>query len=215
LTVLAVGRLAFAAVLPGPSRSTNITLTYDNQRLVVANRAANTVSVIQVRNSANQDTAIKLAEIPVGIEPECVAISPDNQRAFVTNGMDGTVSVISLVNYTVLATIPVGTEPRGCALTPSGGTLYVANHTSANVSVINTTTYQVRKTIPLNGNPYDVTITDFGNGNDDAETIWVTDFFARLIPGGPSEGFDTGKQGIVWALPSPTRTLSIPFRYCR
>jgi YVTN family beta-propeller protein len=201
LTVLAVGRLAFAAVLPGPSRATNIALTYDDKRLVVANRDTNTVSVIQVRNSANQDTAIKLAEIPVGIEPSCVAITPDNKRAFVTNSVDGTVSAISLVNYTVLATIPVGTEPRGCALTPSGGTLYVANHTSASASVINTTTYQVRKTIPLNGNPYDVTITNFGNGNDDAETIWVTDFFARLIPGGPGEGFDTGKRGIVWALP--------------
>jgi YVTN family beta-propeller protein len=102
----------------------------------------------------------------------------------------------------VIATIPVGTEPRGCALTPSGGTLYVANHTSANVSVINTTTYLVRKTIgPLSGNPYGVTITNFGHGNDDAETIWVTDFFARLISGGPGEGFDTGKQDIVWALP--------------
>ena len=48
----------------------------------------------------------KLAEIPVGLEPRCVAIAPDNQRAFVTNAVDGTVSVVSLVNFTVLATIP-------------------------------------------------------------------------------------------------------------
>jgi YVTN family beta-propeller protein len=205
-----MGRLAFAAVLPGPSRSTNIALTYDDKRLVVANRDTNTVSVIQVRDSANHDTAIKLAEIPVGIEPECVAITPDNQRAFVTNGVDGTVSAISLVNYTVLATIPVGTEPRGCALTPSGGTLYVANHTSANVTAINTATYQIKRTIPLSGHPYNVTISDNGNGNDLAETIWVTDFFARLIPGGPGEGFDTGKQGIVWAIPFiNTRLLAV------
>jgi hypothetical protein len=36
--------LACAAVLPGPSRSTNIALTYDNKRLVVANRDKNTIS---------------------------------------------------------------------------------------------------------------------------------------------------------------------------
>jgi len=104
-TVLTVGGLACAAGLPGPSHSTNIALTYDNTRLVVANREANTVSVIQVRDSANRDTAIKLAEMPVGIEPECVAITPDNQRAFVTNGVHGTVSVINLVNFRILGTI--------------------------------------------------------------------------------------------------------------
>jgi YVTN family beta-propeller protein len=192
---------AEAAILPGPSQSTTIALTYDNRRVVVANPEANTISVIQVRNALNQDSFIKLAEIPVGNEPRCVAITPDNQRAFVTNAVDGTVSAVSLVRFAVLATIPVGTEPRGCALTPSGGTLYVANHTSGNVSVINTATYVVRKTIPLSGNPYAVAISDFGKGNDFAETIFVTDFFAHLVPGGPGEGFDTGKRGIIWALP--------------
>jgi YVTN family beta-propeller protein len=202
LVILLAGPTAFAtAVLPGPSHSTNIALTYDNTRLVVANRDADTVSVIQVRDSQGQDSFSKLAEVPVGIEPHCVAVTPDNQRVFVTNAVDGTVSAVSLVNYRVLATIPVGTEPRGCALTPSGGTLYVANHTSASVSVINTSTYVVTKTIPLGGNPYAVAITNFGHGNDNAETIWVTDFFGRLVPGGPGEGFDTGKRGIVWALP--------------
>jgi YVTN family beta-propeller protein len=190
------GRAALAAVLPGPSHSTTIALTYDDTRVVVANRDVNTVSVIQVGNGLT-DLHNKLAEIPVGIEPECVAITPDNKRAFVTNAVDGTVSDISLVNFTVLKTIPVGTEPRGCALTPSGGTLYVANHTSGTVSVINTTNDTVSNTITLGGNPYAVAITDFGHGTDTAETIFVTDFFAHPI--GRGEGFDTGKQGIVWA----------------
>ena len=195
---------AFAGppVLPGPSHSTNIALTYDNTRVVVANRDVNTVSVIQVRKAGPGpivDQRIKLAEIPVGIEPHCVAISPDNSKAFVTNAVDGTVSVISLVNYTVLATIQVGTEPRGCALTPSGNVLYVANHTSGTVSIINTTSYTVIKTVYTGGNPYAVAITDFGHGNDTEETIWVTDFFAHPI--GKGEGFDTGKEGKVFVFP--------------
>jgi YVTN family beta-propeller protein len=202
IITLVTSQVAFAiAVLPGPSHSTNIALTYDNTRVVVANRAVNTISVIQVRNSKGQDSFVKLAEIPVGIEPECVAITPDNARVFVTNGVDGTVSAVSLVTFRTLATIRVGTEPRGCALTPSGGSLFVANFNSANVSEINTTTYQVTNTIPLSGHPYAVAISDNGNGNDNAETIWITDFFARLIPEGPGEGFDTGKFGLVWAIP--------------
>src|SRR5271165_6013033 len=87
------GHAALAAVLPGPSHSTNIALTYDNTRVVVANRDLNTVSVIRVR-SGSADVNVKLAEIPVGIEPHCVAITPDNSRAFVTNAVDGTVSAI-------------------------------------------------------------------------------------------------------------------------
>jgi YVTN family beta-propeller protein len=201
LAVLAVGRLAFAAVLPGPSRSTNIALTYDDQRVVVANRDTNTISVIQVRNTAKQDTIIKLAEVPVGIEPRCVAITPDNQRAFVTNSVDGTVSAVSLVNFTTLATISVGNEPRGCALTPSGRYLFVANHTSGTVSVIDTTTYTISQTLTFGGHPNAIAITNNGHGNDQVETIFVTDFFAHLIPGGPGEGFDSGKQGVVWAFP--------------
>jgi hypothetical protein len=74
IAMLLLGRAAFAAaVLPGPSHSTNVALTYDNKRLVVANREADTVSVIAVRDTMNHDIRQKLAEIPVGIEPRCVA----------------------------------------------------------------------------------------------------------------------------------------------
>jgi hypothetical protein len=69
---------AEAATFTRPSRSTTIALTTDNRRLVVVNRETNSVSVIRVRNFEGEDTSIKLAEIPVGIEPRCVALSPNN-----------------------------------------------------------------------------------------------------------------------------------------
>src|SRR5215470_15737572 len=87
-----VGLLAVGAMLAGslwhprplsavtsatPTRSTTIALTRDNQRLVVVNRETNTVSVIQVR-SAGTDVANKLAEIAVGNDPRCVALTPDD-----------------------------------------------------------------------------------------------------------------------------------------
>jgi YVTN family beta-propeller protein len=115
--------------------------------------------------------------------------------------VDGTVTAISLVNFAVLATIRVGTEPRGCALTPSGNFLSVANHTSASVSIINTATYVVSRTVNLVGNPYAIAITNNGHGNDSVEKVFVTDFFAHLVPGVPGEGFDTGKRGIIWEFP--------------
>lgn len=138
----------------------------------------------------------KVAEIPVGQEPHCVAVDARGGDIFVTNGADGTVSVISPETRWVIRTIPVGTEPRGCAMTPDGERLFVANHTAGTVSIINTSRRRVIGTVNVGGNPFAIAITD-GRGNN--ERVFVTDFYARLIPppAGPGEGFDTGKQGIV------------------
>ena len=98
-----------------PSRSTTIALTSDDPRLVVVNREANTVSIIRVKDAANNDVSVKLAEIGVGLEPRCVAVHPNDEVAYVTNGISATVSVVDLVPGRVVREVPTGTEPRGCA----------------------------------------------------------------------------------------------------
>jgi hypothetical protein len=45
--------------------------------------------------------------------------------------------------------------------------------------------------------PTAVAITNDGDADDQDERGFVSQFFAELIPGGPGEGFDTGKQGVV------------------
>lgn len=187
---------------PGPTRSTTIALTSDDRYVVLANREANTVSVIEVRTAAGADAANKIAEIGVGDEPRFVAVSPENFEAFVTNTVSGTVSVISLAGddaFQVVADIPVGAEPRGCALTPNGTRLYVANHTAGTVSVIDTKTRSVVDTIDVGGEPQAIAISNDGDNSDSDETVFVTRFYAELIPGGPGEAFDDGKQGVVVA----------------
>ena len=73
----------------------------------------------------------------------------------------------------------------------------MANHTAGTISVIDTSTRTVIDTIEVGGNPTAIAITDDGDKTDDDERVFVTQFFAELIPGGPGEGFDEGKQGIV------------------
>ncbi|PYM03510.1 MAG: hypothetical protein DMD82_16740 [Candidatus Rokuibacteriota bacterium] len=114
------------------------------------------MSVFRVAEDANT----KVAEIPVGKEPWCVAITSGKQqghdgrkkrhdddddddddedvKVYVTNMVSGTVSVIDAEKKRVVETIRVGTEPFGCALTPGGRRLYVANQSSGTVSVIDT-----------------------------------------------------------------------------
>jgi YVTN family beta-propeller protein len=197
--------------LDTPSRSTTIALTSDDQRLVVVNREAHSVSVIQVRDKNGNDVAVKLAEIPVGLEPRCVAVHPSDREAYVTNGISGTVSVVSLKDLRLVTTIPnVGTEPRGCALTPNGRLLYVANHTEGTVSIIATDSRLVVGKVPVGRNPTAIAISNDGDADDTDEKVFVTEFFAELSPdfmdpfqlGG--EARDLGKRGAVYAFPAGT-----------
>ncbi len=223
LGALFVGSLVFlpskparsqGAVLATPSRSTTIALTSDDRTLVVVNRETNSLSVIQVRDAGGADIATKLTEVAVGQDPRCVAVSPDDREAYVTNSASGTVSVIALAgaNSRVVAEIPVGTEPRGCAMTPNGQALLVADHTGGTVSAIDPPSRRVLGSLTVGGNPNAIAITNNGDNRDADETVFVTQFFAELIPGGPGEGFDTGKRGVILAFPltSPFGITRIP-----
>jgi YVTN family beta-propeller protein len=101
---------------------------------------AGTVSVIDTASNTVVGTPI-----PVGGEPEGVAVTPDGKHAYVTNAAFsiGSVSVIDTAANTVGDTIPVGTAPFGVAVTPDGKDAYVANLEDNTVSVIDTATNTV------------------------------------------------------------------------
>src|SRR5262249_30787754 len=192
-----------------PSHSTTIALTSSEEQVVVVNREANSVSIIQVKDKNGNDIGTKIAEIGVGEEPRCVAVHPNDAVAYVTNAISGTVSVVDLTERRVVATIPVGIEPRGCALTPNGTLLYVANHTEGTVSILSTgnplnpTPFG---TVEVGRNPTALAITNNGNDNDADETVFVTQIFAELNPDfkdpkfdGNGENRDLGKRGVLHA----------------
>src|SRR5215470_14663957 len=98
----------FAAI---PSQSSPIAITSDDKYVWVVNPNADlinptkkdTVTVHQVLNDSFQ----KVAEITVGAEPMCVALTPDDKKAYVTNMRSSTVSVINAQTFQVIKTIPV------------------------------------------------------------------------------------------------------------
>jgi YVTN family beta-propeller protein len=214
LVSLGVTTIGTAATAVNSSHSTTIALTNDDQRLVVVNREANSVSIIQVKDDNGNDVAVKLAEIGVGEEPRCVAIHPNDKVAYVTNGISGTVSVVDLELNNVAKTLPVGTEPRGCALTADGSLLYVANHTEGTVSLINVPSGNPLNPSPdgavqVGGRPTALAITNRGTGNISDDTVFVTQIFAELDPtfiprfnGDAGEASDLGKRGVVHAFPA-------------
>ena len=98
------------------------------------------------------------AAIPVGMDPEGVALTPDGTKAYVANtdiGGSGpygnTVSVIDTILNIVTGTITVGRGPRGIAASADGSTVYVANNIDGTLSVIDTQQQKVTATINING----------------------------------------------------------------
>jgi YVTN family beta-propeller protein len=178
---------------PLPTRSSPIAVTHDDDDVWSVNPDNDSVSVFRVKDDANT----KIAEIKVGREPWCVAITPDDEKAYVTNMASGTVSVISTHRKRVIDTIRVGAEPFGCALTPDGRKLFVTNQSSDTVSVISTRRDEVIETIEDVGvKPHGIAISA------DGKTVLVTQFLA-LKPAGDSrpltqsEGADDGREGRV------------------
>jgi YVTN family beta-propeller protein len=175
------------------TRSSPIAITHDDAFVWSVNPDNDSVSVFRVPNDQN----IKVAEIAVGKEPWCVAVTPDDEKAYVTNMASGTVSVISTFSRQVINTIKVGTEPFGCAITPDGRDLYVANQSSGTVSVINTRRDKVTETIENVGvKPHGIAISA------DGARVFVTQFLALKPEDDPrpltqSEGADDGREGRV------------------
>src|SRR5215510_2954172 len=177
----------------GPTNSSPIAVTPNDQLVWVVNPDDDSVTVINVHNDANQ----KVAEIPVGDEPQNLAIHPNGQVVYVSNTVSGTISVIDAASRRVVDTIRVGTEPYGIALTPNGRKLYVANARSNDVSVIDTATNCVIKKITGVGDePRGVAITSDGDGDDNDEKVYVTQFLAVDRPN-TIIGADDYKEGRV------------------
>ena len=64
--------------------------------------------------------------VPVGSDPNGVAVTPDGTKVYVVNIGSNNVSVFHRPGFTLVATIPVGNAPVAVAVTPDGTQAYVA-----------------------------------------------------------------------------------------
>jgi YVTN family beta-propeller protein len=193
----------------GPTASQPLALSADNRFLAVANPDNNTVTLFDVRRDRNR----RIAEIPVGREPNGVAFLPNGKKLYVANTVSGTVSVLREDDLDdhgprrAVRTIRVGTEPYGLALTPNGRKLYVTNARSNSVSVIDTRSDRVIKTIPVLAEPRGIAITNDGDGSDNDETVYVTHFLSFPTVG-KIDGQDDAKAARVSVLSTSTDNVS-------
>ena len=97
-------------------------------RAYVANQGSGTVSVIDL----TQNPPVVVATIPVGSQPDALALRSDGARLDVANYGGASVSVIDTATNAVTRTVAVGSRPTG--ILELAGLVYVANLSSHSVS---------------------------------------------------------------------------------
>jgi phospholipase C len=154
--------------------STNEGVAMYGKTLYFADTGNDTVAVLdssalQVSNYENPAETL----IPVGINPDSVAVTPDGSQVWVADtgpqtGLPslGDIKAISTSSDKVTSTLKLLTDPRQIAFSPSGATAYVTS--SVGVYVINTAAVKVTRLIPGLGDPEGVTVSP------DGKTVYVT-----------------------------------------
>ena len=88
-----------------------------------------------------------IAEVPVGIEPEGVGVSPDGKILIATSETSNMAHFIDTDTYQIVDNVLVGSRPRYAEFTTEGSQLWVTSEVAGTVSVIDPKTRAIIKTI--------------------------------------------------------------------
>ena len=96
-------------------------MTPDGTRLLVVNTPDDRLSVFDLTGPV----PVRIAEIPVGMEPVSVAVRT-NTEAWVVNNLSDDVSIVDLTTMHTRATLRVGDEPNDVVFAGAAGRAYVS-----------------------------------------------------------------------------------------
>ena len=99
----------------------------------------------------------EIAEIPVGLDPEGIAVDVARRRAFVACSRSDFVSVVDLETHEVITEIQTGAEPIDIGLDEQTGRVFSADAHSDQVTIIDSGTLEVEKALPVGGYPSGLT----------------------------------------------------------
>lgn len=176
-----------------PSWGSTITISDSDSSIWVVNPDAGSVSKV------DSQTMKKVAEIPAGLQPWSLALSPDNNRIYVLDRAGGQLLVINVQAEAVCAAIPVGPYPGQIALSPGGQSIIVTVTNQDEVVLIDSGSLGITQRAPLSAKPVALAITDDGDGQGDDEKIYVTHQIAFSTPDA-EPGTDDGAFGQVTVL---------------
>jgi YVTN family beta-propeller protein len=121
-------------------------MTPDGTRLLVVNTPDNRLTVFSLTDTV----PLKIAEIPVGMEPVAVAALDDN-TAWVVNTLSDDVSVVDLTTMHVRATLRTGDEPSDVVFAGTPTRAYVSVSMEDAIKVYDPSTLALVANVPVNG----------------------------------------------------------------
>src|ERR1700722_1569379 len=160
--------------LPKDSDPCGLAISADDTKAYVCLSIKNTLAVVDLAAGAVRQ------QIPVGIAPWTVALSPDGNTAYVSDwggrfpvrgdltatsagtavvvdargvASSGVVSFVNLASGVESAQVATGLHPSDLALSHGGNTLFVANANSDTVTIIDTHTKTVLETLLVRPDP--------------------------------------------------------------
>lgn len=207
LVVLQVSAIPTKAqVWNRPTTSSPIAISRNDRLIWVVNPSDDSVSVLR------PDTNTRLAKIPVGDEPQSIALTPDGRYAYVANAAGSSVSAIQIndpawgtFSANVITNIATGAEPWNVACSPNGLRVFVANSAQDTITVIDTAMQFVIGHVDLRNslaNDPDRSRRFQPRGlavSLDNTKLYVTRFLSFTRPDG-RQGDDFGKEGLVAVL---------------
>src|SRR5215470_10412831 len=138
LSVIDAANNEVIATLPLGKRPRGIHLTPDRKQIFIAlsgspiagpgvdedslpppDKTADGIGIVDVDRNAF------LRLMPVGSDPEQIAISHDGGKFYVANEDAGVASVVDARSGQIVKTLPVGKEPEGVRISPDGKSVYV------------------------------------------------------------------------------------------
>ncbi len=139
------------------------------QTAFVVNSASNTVTPV------NLATRHAGRPIPVGKDPQAIAITPDGAAAYVVNSRSASITPISTLTRKAGPPIRVGSDPQGIAITPDGQTAYVTDAGANEVTPVDLQTGQAQAPIHVGSQPHAIAITP------DGRTAFVLDWGGSAV----------------------------------
>jgi len=198
-----------------PTYSSPIAISLNDRLIFSVNPSGDTVAVIRPDNNT------RITNIPVGDEPQSVALTPNGQYAYVANAAGNSVSVIQIndpawgtFSAGVVGTLTTGAEPWNVVTSPDGNRVFVANSAQDTITVINAATRAIIGHVDLRNSlandpdrsrhfqPRGLAVTL------DNTKLYVTRFLSFTKSGG-RQGDDLGKEGLVAVLNINTASANI------
>jgi PQQ-dependent catabolism-associated beta-propeller protein len=109
----------------------------DGKIIYIANEDDSMVTIMELGSGE------VLSEVPVGVEPEGMAVSPDNKLTAATSESTSMAHIIDNETHQLVANVLVDSRPREAKWTKDGKELWVSSEIGGTVSVIDPTNWAI------------------------------------------------------------------------